>query len=332
MVLKTSCIMPLSTTHMNNGIVFQELCSHWPRNGLGNTRSYAPTRTKPAPEVNVCSRRDEGELAEKNMWLTAHQDPVSKLYAFSSSMALADLNADGDFKLLVADLGTGTADMKLKVFKGTSLFTESAIIDLPTALAAFYMDLNDPRTPAVAVASGPFIYVYKNLRPYFKFTLPPLEVNTVEQDLWNQAKEDKIDVRVLHEMLESLRGEGSEGMLTVRSLKFLTLEPEAAEAFAAVHKHAPLKRQTVITCMNTLKKTMADDDAVSCLVIGTESKHIFILDPEAFTVLGKMALVSVPVFLSVTGLYDVEFRIVAACRDGKVRYKFSSGWLRICEG
>ena len=42
---------------------------------------------------------------------------------------------------------------------------------------------------AIAVASGPFIYVYKNLRPYFKFTLPSMEINPVEQDLWNQAKD-----------------------------------------------------------------------------------------------------------------------------------------------
>ena len=29
-----------------------------------------------------------------------------------------------------------------------------------------------------------------------------------------------------------------------------------------------------------------------------------------------MALPSVPVFLSVTGMYDVEYRIVVACRNG----------------
>ncbi|EDO40876.1 predicted protein [Nematostella vectensis] len=257
-------------------------------------------------------------LKEDDVWLSAHHDPVSSLYTFSSSISLADLNADGDFKLLVADLGTGTYDMKLKVYKGTNLFMESAIIDLPTALVAFYMDTNDPRTPAVAVASGPFIYVYKNLRPYFKFTLPPLEVNAVEQDLWNQAKEDRIDVQMLREMLESLRSEGSEGSLTVRSLKFLSLHPEEMEDFASLHKMAPLKRQTVITCMNTMKKSVADEDAVSCLVIGTESKDIYILDPEAFTVLSKMSLLSVPAFMSVSGLYDVEFRVIVACRDGKV--------------
>ena len=42
---------------------------------------------------------------------------------------------------------------------------------------------------AVAVASGSYVYVYKNLRPYFKFTLPTLEVNETEADLWTQVRE-----------------------------------------------------------------------------------------------------------------------------------------------
>ncbi|XP_066279675.1 Bardet-Biedl syndrome 1 protein-like isoform X2 [Branchiostoma lanceolatum] len=257
-------------------------------------------------------------------WLHAHYDPYSTLYTFSSCIALADLHGDGDNKLIIANLGTGKYDMKLKVYKGTTLMTENTIIDLPTAVCTFFMDTHDPRTPAVAVASGPYIYVYKNLRPYFKFTLPPLDVNPVEQDLWNQAKEDKIDVQVLKEMLESLRADGSEGTLTVRSLRFLMLDPEDMPTFANLHKHSPLKRQTVITCMTTLKKSHSEEDAISCLVIGTESKDIYILDPEAFTVLTKMVLPSVPVFLDVTGLFDVEFRIVVSCRNGNI-YSLKKG-------
>ena len=42
---------------------------------------------------------------------------------------------------------------------------------------------------AVAVASGPYIFVYKNLRPYFKFTLPSLPVNPQEEGLWDQIRE-----------------------------------------------------------------------------------------------------------------------------------------------
>lgn len=93
------------------------------------------------------------------------------------------------YQLVVGDLGTGVCNIKLKVYRGTGLLSESTLLDLPTGLVSFLMDLHEPRTPAIAVASGPFIYVYKNLRPYFKFTLPSLDVNPLEQDLWSQARE-----------------------------------------------------------------------------------------------------------------------------------------------
>ncbi|ESO96483.1 hypothetical protein LOTGIDRAFT_115648 [Lottia gigantea] len=247
-------------------------------------------------------------------WLDAYHDPVASLYTFTQCLTLADIQADSDWKLIIADLGTGSYDMKLKVYKNTSLLSEHAIIDLPTGVVTFYMDTLEPRTPAIAVASGPYIYIYKNLRPYFKFTLPPLEVNQVEKELWEQAKNENINISVLRDTLEGLRNEGNP--LTVRSMKFLQLESSDMEAFATLHKHSPLKRQTVITCLDTLKKSLADEDAISCLVVGTENKLIYILDPEAFTVLATMDLLSVPVFISVNGLFDVEYRLVVSCRNG----------------
>uniref|UniRef100_A0A8C7SGJ2 BBSome complex member BBS1 n=1 Tax=Oncorhynchus mykiss TaxID=8022 RepID=A0A8C7SGJ2_ONCMY len=235
-------------------------------------------------------------------WLDAHYDPVANLYTFSSCIALADLHGDGENKLVVGDLGTGSCNMKLKVYRGTGLMSENTLLDLPTGLVSFLMDQHEPRTPAIAVASGPFIYVYKNLRPYFKFTLPPLEVNALEQDVWNQAREvNKADVP-----------------LSVRSLRFLMLDPQDTEAFVNLHKAQPIRRQTVITCIGTLKKNMADEDAVSCLVIGTESKDVYILDPEAFTILSKMSVPSAPTQMDVTGQFDVEFRITVACRNGNI--------------
>ncbi|XP_048475599.1 Bardet-Biedl syndrome 1 protein [Rhincodon typus] len=250
-------------------------------------------------------------------WLDAHYDPVANLYTFSSCVALADLHGDGENKLIVGDLGTGQSNMKLKVYKGTTMLSENTLIDLPTGVVAFLMDTNEPRTPAVAVASGPYIYIYKNLRPYFKFTLPPLEVNPLEQDIWHQVKEDKIDHLTLKEMLESFRDKG-DMPLSARSLRYLMLEPHEMEAFVNVHKMQTIKRQTVITCMATLNKNMADDDAVGCLVIGTENMEVCILDPEAFTVQAKLNLPSVAVFMDVTGQFDVEFRIIVACRNGNI--------------
>ena len=40
--------------------------------------------------------------------------------------------------------------------------------------------------------------------------------------------------------------------------------------------------------MTTLKKSHEEADAVSCIVVGTENKDIYVLDPEAFTVLKKV--------------------------------------------
>ncbi|XP_013391721.1 Bardet-Biedl syndrome 1 protein homolog [Lingula anatina] len=259
---------------------------------------------------SIDATRDDGK------WLSAFYDPVASLYTFSQCITLSDINADGDNKLIIADLGTGSYQMKLKVYKGTNLVSENTLIDLPTGVATFYMDQNEPRTPAVAVASGPYMYVYKNLRPYFKFTLPSLEINPLEQDVWNQVRDERIDVGVLREMLEGMRAEGTS--LTVRSLRFIQLQAEDLEAFANQYKHTPLKKQTVITSLGTMKKSLAEEDAISCLVLGTESKQVYILDPEAFTVLSTMNLPSVPVFLNVSGLYDVEFRIIVACRNGNI--------------
>ncbi|XP_030610291.1 BBSome complex member BBS1 isoform X1 [Archocentrus centrarchus] len=250
-------------------------------------------------------------------WLDAHYDPVAGIYTFSSCVDLADLSGDGENRLVVGDLGSGSTGMKLKVYRGTALMSESTLLDLPAGLVAFFMDLHEPRIPAVAVASGPCIYVYKNLRPYFKFTLPGLEINTLEQDVWQQVKEGQIDPLTLKEMLESIRKK-ADVPLSVRSLRFLSLEPQDMDEFVELHKHLPLKRQTVITCIGTLKKNMADEDGVSCLVIGTESSEVFILDPEAFIILSKMLLPAVPTIMDVTGQFDVEFRITVVCRDGNI--------------
>lgn len=66
----------------------------------------------------------------------------------------------------------------------------------------------DTSEPAIAVASGTHVFIYKTIRPYFKFTLPLLEVlllilwkrlfiiiiiiqqiNGQEKHLWDQMKE-----------------------------------------------------------------------------------------------------------------------------------------------
>ncbi|XP_066893731.1 Bardet-Biedl syndrome 1 protein isoform X6 [Kogia breviceps] len=217
------------------------------------------------------SGRAESEASSK--WLDAHYDPMANIHTFSACLELADLHGDGEYKLVVGDLGPGGQQPCLKVLKGPTVLSESPLPALPAAAATFLMEQHEPRTPALALASGPCVYVYKNLRPYFKFSLPQLPPNPLEQDLWNQAKEDRIDPLTLKEMLEGIR-EKAEVPLSAQSLRFLQLEPSEMEAFVNQHKSKSIRRQ--------------------------------------------MSLPSVPVFLEVSGQFDVEFRLAAACRNGNI--------------
>lgn len=114
----------------------------------------------------------------------------------SDAIELADIFADGDNKLVTANYSNVKSDLKLKVFKGASLIKENSLMDTATAILSFYMDNLQPRVPAIGVASGSSIYVYKNLRPSFQFTLPQVDVSGLEKDIWAKAREVFIQVKI----------------------------------------------------------------------------------------------------------------------------------------
>ncbi len=122
----------------------------------------------------------------------------------------------------MADLGSGSYNMKLRVYKGTNLLSENTIIDLPTGVVAFNMDQAEPKIPAVAVASGSHIYIYKNLRPYYKFTLPTLDILDEERDLWARAFE--VEWYALCDGLQALRAEVGDARLTARTQRLLMIQ------------------------------------------------------------------------------------------------------------
>ena len=82
----------------------------------------------------------------------------------------------------------------------------------------------------------------------------------------------------------------------------------------------------------------ADEGDVSCIVVGTETGHVLVLNPVNFSVLAKIALprygttdhvpgftsathaatYSVAAFMSISGQFEVDYRIICACRDGFV--------------
>ena len=57
---------------------------------------------------------------------------------------------------------------------------------------------------------------------------------------------------------------------------------------------------------------------IRCSACNTSGLQVLILNPSGSAILTSCKLSGVPVYMAVTGLYDVDYRIVVACRDGNV--------------
>mmetsp|Transcript_13797 Transcript_13797/g.22981 ORF Transcript_13797/g.22981 Transcript_13797/m.22981 type:complete len:603 (+) Transcript_13797:119-1927(+) len=255
--------------------------------------------------------------------LHAWNDPLANLKVHSSCVKLADLDCDGDSKLCVCDL-----DKKLKIYKGTTLAVEYAILDNPVALCIIHSELSLPRIPSIAVAAGSHVFIYRQLRPYRKWTCPFVDISPVEEDIWSSIKTDSLTVATAVKRLVEARDSGVR--LSARSMDLITLDSDAARAaYLADMKDIMYAQSTLITCMEVLKKDTEDGDGITLLVVGTEAGQLYVLpqDPVNSTYLCKVQLPSTPTILSVSGLFDVEWRITVLCRDGRM-YNVKSGEVR----
>ncbi|GAB0202044.1 Bardet-Biedl syndrome 1 protein [Grus japonensis] len=239
-----------------------------------------------------------------SLWLEAHDDPLAGLRSFPGCMALADLHGDGDHKLLVGSpLPPGGP--RLSVIRGAGVVTTLTLPEAPAGLATF---------GSSAVAAGSALYVYRNLRPFYRYALPPHPPAPLERELWLQAAQGEMEPRLLKEMLEDLRDK-AEVPLTARSLRLLALPPPDLAAFVELHKGRPLHRQAVVTCLGSLPRG-GPEGTPHCPVLGTEDGDVLVLDPEAFTPLCQGWVPSPPAFVVPRGPGDGRCRLALACRDG----------------
>lgn len=128
--------------------------------------------------------------------------------------------------------------------------------------------------------------------------------------------------------LHDLREQGT--VLTARSNELLLLErEEAQQTFVQEMKDVSMDQPTLITCMEVLKKDGEEADALSLLVVGTESGQVYILpqDPINSNTLCKIQLPSPPSLLAISGVFEVEWRVSVVCRDGRL-YSVKNGDVR----
>lgn len=249
-------------------------------------------------------------------FISAFSEPLAGLVTLPQHCTLSDVNNNGEYKLVVGHLGDGKSGFRLKVFAQTSLVHSPALLALPSAVVGFNIANG---IKALAVAAGSNIFIYKNLKPYFKYTLPELELNQVEKEAWIQARQDKTDPASLRDILSQLSDQ-----LSQRSAAFLRTQPGSEDEvnFVEKYKEQPLAKTTSVVALAAMNRSIDDENGLSVLLVGTENKEVLIIDVEAFTILRKVCVASVPVFISSYGLYDVEYHVTIICRDGH-GYHFS---------
>ncbi|KAF7283601.1 hypothetical protein GWI33_023358, partial [Rhynchophorus ferrugineus] len=149
--------------------------------------------------------------------------------------------------------------------------------------------------------------------------LPSCPLSDKEAEIWKNLIETK-DVNV-DNITEDLR-KISYSSLSSRSQHLLNLQsPVKKEEFIRNYLNTMPIKENTITCMTTIAKTTHDTNAISCPVIGTEYGNIYILDPQNFTIIHQANTCNIkatPFVIKCSGIFDVEFRIIIACREGYI--------------
>lgn len=60
------------------------------------------------------------------------------------------------------------------------------------------------------------------------------------------------------------------------------------------------------TCMSKINKSLEEEKCQSHLLIGTESKHLIVMEPSGMKEKKRYLLPSVPVFIQPSGQLDVD--------------------------
>uniref|UniRef100_A0A0K0EG76 BBS1 domain-containing protein n=1 Tax=Strongyloides stercoralis TaxID=6248 RepID=A0A0K0EG76_STRER len=250
-------------------------------------------------------------------WVGALWDPSAKISTRVSLVVLSDVLGDEDYKLLLVDTSKNLP--KLKMFKGINPVAESALTSNPTGLVSFYNSLTTPPTPCIGLSTGNSVLIYRSLKPFYKFTLPPQEINSIEEALWNGISEKSITVEQFIEGIERLRETISFDELTPHTQRlYLLNDIEDKRLYAESQAKNPLTFHSIITCLQTIKQNGTDDTDIDVLIIGTEHKQIIFVDTQAFIVMKNITIPGTPARIQCDGGYDIDCKLFILTRDNDV--------------
>jgi Bardet-Biedl syndrome 1 protein len=178
----------------------------------------------------------------------------------------------------------------------------------------------------IAVSVGSSVLFYRNMKPYFKYTVPSLMIEPLEEEIWKKLSvERQSNYEKLIKDLNSM----NISQMSSLSHKLISLDVDERDSFIRENAEFKLERLPAIVCLTTIYKNMEDEKASNCLVIATDAGEIFIMDSQTFNILHEARVCSfkaTPDLISSSGSYLNDFKIVIATRECSICI-LRRGWL-----
>lgn len=171
--------------------------------------------------------------------------------------------------------------------------------------------------PNIAIVCESAVYIYKNLKPYFKFVLPALDIPKEEEELWTRFPE----LDSLPELIKGLNKLKTENFpLSYKSTDLVSFQdPEEQKQIFEINRTLN-NIPNLPTCVSVIRKNSEEDTALSSLILGTEMKTVLILDSQGTSIIKKIVLPSAAVTILVHGLLENEYRLIVSCRDDRIYF------------
>lgn len=194
-------------------------------------------------------------------------------------------------------------------------------------ICTFYTKNDTSKRPAVAVGIGRSVYIYRNLRPYFKLSLPevlPYRLLPAEEDLWSKASTGLLESTEFFAMLDKLCSEERLQRFTAQlqqAIHAYTTHGQSQiilDEFVEVATSSSPKLPTVVTCMAVLLRDENATPSAGFLVIGSENGLITMVEPNGFRVIFEEWLPSSPMKIVAWGFERGHNRLFVACRNNTI--------------
>lgn len=175
-----------------------------------------------------------------------------------------------------------------------------------------------PSFQVIAVSVGPSILFYRNMKPYFKYTVPSLMIEPLEIELWKKLPSDLPMNYEKH--INDLKSMNISQMSSL-SQRLISISKDEREVFIRENMEPKLERLPTIVAMATIFKSIEEEKSPNCLIIATEASDVLIMDAQSFNILHTARVCNfkaTPDMISASGSFQNDFKIVIATREGSL--------------